>query len=99
MEATRPETTAEARPERPAAAEKSAVYRSFWRKLDGITEANGPSGDDFGVDRLKEIIAQNAGLPAKGLADLIFQRVEGFSRRSRPRDDQTVVVVRYPRSA
>src|SRR2546426_1222149 len=34
MEATKPETGAEARPERPAAAERSAVYRSFWRKLD-----------------------------------------------------------------
>jgi sigma-B regulation protein RsbU (phosphoserine phosphatase) len=63
---------------------------------DGITEATGPSGDDFGLDRLKEIMARNAGLPAKALVDLIFQSVEAFSRRSRPRDDQTVVVIRRP---
>src|SRR5438093_8043924 len=34
MEATKPETGAEARPERPAAAERSPVYRSFWWKFD-----------------------------------------------------------------
>jgi hypothetical protein len=34
METTKPETGAETRPERPAAAERSAVHRSFWRKLD-----------------------------------------------------------------
>src|SRR5262245_56768682 len=34
MEATKPETSVESRPDRPAAAERSAVYRSFWRKVD-----------------------------------------------------------------
>ena len=61
---------------------------------DGITEASGPDDEDFGVPRLQRVIADNPALPARALADLIFQRVEAFSRRSRPRDDQTVVVVR-----
>jgi len=61
---------------------------------DGITEAAGPDEDVFGVERLQRIIADNAALPARGLTDLIFQRVEAFSRRARPHDDQTVVVVR-----
>src|SRR5207247_11469096 len=34
MEAIKPDTGAAARPERPAVAERSAVYRSFWRKVD-----------------------------------------------------------------
>ncbi|MEK7283592.1 MAG: PP2C family protein-serine/threonine phosphatase, partial [Acidobacteriota bacterium] len=63
---------------------------------DGITEAQSPEGEDFGVPRLQGIIAGHLSLPARGLADLIFQQVEAFSRRSRPRDDQTVVVVRHP---
>jgi sigma-B regulation protein RsbU (phosphoserine phosphatase) len=63
---------------------------------DGITEAMNPEGEDFGVDRLKAIVAANGALSARSLADLIFQQVEQFSRRSRPRDDQTVVVIRYP---
>ena len=61
---------------------------------DGITEATDYSDEAFGVDRLKEIIAGDAALPARALVDLIFQRVESFSRRTRPRDDQTVVAVR-----
>jgi serine phosphatase RsbU (regulator of sigma subunit) len=63
---------------------------------DGITEASDVAGEEFGVDRLKGIIAENAVLPARSLTDLIFQRVEAFSRRTRPRDDQTVVVLRRP---
>jgi serine phosphatase RsbU (regulator of sigma subunit) len=61
---------------------------------DGITEATGPDDQDFGLERLQRVVADNAALPARALTDLIFQKVEAFSRRSRPRDDQTVVVVR-----
>ena len=63
---------------------------------DGITEATSPVGEDFGVPRLQELIAHNHTLPARALTDLIFQSVETFSRRTRPRDDQTVVVLRHP---
>ncbi|HYS06429.1 MAG TPA: PP2C family protein-serine/threonine phosphatase [Candidatus Dormibacteraeota bacterium] len=65
---------------------------------DGITEATNPDDEDFGVARLQRIVAENQSLPARGLVDLIFQRVEAFSRRLRPHDDQTVVVVRKPSS-
>jgi sigma-B regulation protein RsbU (phosphoserine phosphatase) len=63
---------------------------------DGITEATGPDDEDFGVERLRRIISDNQALPARALVDLIFQKVEAFSRRVRPHDDQTVVVVRHP---
>ena len=63
---------------------------------DGITEATNPDDEDFGVERLQRIIADNQALPARALVDLIFQKVEAFSRRVRRRDDQTVVVVRKP---
>jgi stage II sporulation SpoE-like protein len=63
---------------------------------DGITEATDPRDEDFGVDRLRRVIADNHALPARALTDLIFQKVEAFSGRARPHDDQTVVVVRSP---
>jgi sigma-B regulation protein RsbU (phosphoserine phosphatase) len=66
---------------------------------DGITEATGPHDEDFGVLRLQRVIADNHALPAKALADLIFQKVEAFSRQAPPRDDQTVVVVRNSATA
>jgi len=63
---------------------------------DGITEATDRSGEAFGVERLKALIASHAELPARALLDLIFQKVEAFSGRTRPSDDQTVVVVHRP---
>jgi serine phosphatase RsbU (regulator of sigma subunit) len=63
---------------------------------DGITEATDASGEAFGIERLQEVIAESQRLTAKALAELIFQRVETFSRRAQPRDDQTVVVIRHP---
>ena len=63
---------------------------------DGITEAQSPEGEDFGVPRLQGLIADHKSLTARALTDLIFQRVDAFTRRARPRDDQTVVVVRHP---
>ena len=66
---------------------------------DGITEAADASGEAFGVDGLKQVVARHATLGAKGLAARIFESVEAFSRRTRPLDDQTVVVVRRPAPA
>ena len=63
---------------------------------DGITEAQSPEDEDFGVSRLQGIIADHRTFTARALTDLIFQKVEAFTRRARPRDDQTVVVVRNP---
>ncbi|HYV19992.1 MAG TPA: PP2C family protein-serine/threonine phosphatase [Verrucomicrobiae bacterium] len=64
---------------------------------DGITEAADAKDEQFGLDRMKEIVQGNQDLPAKALVDLIFQKVEAFSGRTRPVDDQTVVVIRLPR--
>ena len=66
---------------------------------DGITEATDAAGESFGVEGLKQAIARHAALGAKGLAARIFESVEAFSRRTRPLDDQTVVVVRRPAPA
>src|ERR1051325_5561662 len=46
MEAIQPDVGAGLRPDRPAVAERSAVYRSFWRKLDQVLN---PVGEDQGL--------------------------------------------------
>ena len=63
---------------------------------DGITEATDRSDEAFGLERLKALIAAHADLPARALLDLVFHRVEAFSARPRPQDDQTMVVIRRP---
>jgi sigma-B regulation protein RsbU (phosphoserine phosphatase) len=65
---------------------------------DGITEAEDRNGEAFGLERLKALVAAQSELPARALVDLVFQSVESFSSRTRPNDDQTVVVVRRPSS-
>jgi sigma-B regulation protein RsbU (phosphoserine phosphatase) len=63
---------------------------------DGITEAANAADEEFGVDRLKATITAHSGFTARALAEAIFQKVEAFSGRGQPTDDQTVVVLRHP---
>jgi len=66
---------------------------------DGITEATDAGDEPFGVDRLRQVIAAHTNVTARGLVELIFHAVETYSRRVRPTDDQTVVVIRRPAAA
>ena len=60
---------------------------------DGIVEALNPQGDDqFGYDRLAEIVQQNKGLPANELTQKIRQAVNDFTQGSLPADDITMIV-------
>jgi len=62
---------------------------------DGIVEAPSPSGEEFGTERLAELLRRNAKRPAAEQVDRIFEAV----RKHAPgplADDQTVVVVRRP---
>ncbi|HUD71019.1 MAG TPA: PP2C family protein-serine/threonine phosphatase [Dongiaceae bacterium] len=63
---------------------------------DGITEAADAQDEQFGLERLKTLVAAHADLPARALVELIFKKVEAFSGRARPVDDQTVMVIRRP---
>jgi len=59
---------------------------------DGITEAENPAGEAFGVERLVEILGR--GWPgARALVEAVFQAVRSFSGLDAPRDDQTVLAV------
>ncbi|MEU5401021.1 GAF domain-containing SpoIIE family protein phosphatase [Streptomyces sp. NPDC005963] len=66
---------------------------------DGITEARGgPMGDElFGEDRLKEALAQCAGMPAEAIVEHV-QMLAGQWLGSGPHDDMAVVVIAAPRS-
>ena len=61
---------------------------------DGITEAVDSRDRAFGADGIQEIVRAHADRSAKALVELLFQRVEQFSARTRPVDDQTIMVVR-----
>ena len=59
---------------------------------DGVTEAESPTGEDFGEDRLVGCLRENPGQPARSLVQSIVERVSEFSHGSRY-DDVTVVAI------
>jgi phosphoserine phosphatase RsbU/P len=60
---------------------------------DGVTEATNTRGQQFGEQRLGEILRQNRDLPAEGLIQTIRAVLTDFSDGVLPEDDVTLVVV------
>jgi sigma-B regulation protein RsbU (phosphoserine phosphatase) len=64
---------------------------------DGINEAASQNGEEFGEDRLAEMISKAA--PSEAPAETcerIMSRVHAFARSGTPADDQTLLLVRFP---
>jgi phosphoserine phosphatase RsbU/P len=60
---------------------------------DGVTEAESPSGEEFGEDRLMRCLRDTRAVAAESLVHCIVENVNEFSHGSRF-DDVTVVAVR-----
>ena len=63
---------------------------------DGITEEENSAGEDFGTDRLAQIVAERRTWTVNQLADYVFGEVSVFSEGKPPTDDRTLVVLRRP---
>jgi sigma-B regulation protein RsbU (phosphoserine phosphatase) len=61
---------------------------------DGISEAWGEDDEEFGEDRMADLIKKHASLSAKELIDTIQQEVDQYTGGSRPSDDCTLVIVK-----
>jgi len=61
---------------------------------DGITEACNTKGKMFGKERLCDVIRSSVHLPAKKIADQIFDAVSIFTKGTMPDDDRTLVVIK-----
>lgn len=61
---------------------------------DGYTEAEGPSGEEFGQDRLAEVVVSNSGLDLDGLVAAIDSNLEKYVSGQPFLDDRTIVVIR-----
>ena len=61
---------------------------------DGVTDSLAPSGDDFGEDRVIDLLAVHAGASAREIRDEVTSAVRTFSGTEDQFDDQTVVVVK-----
>lgn len=61
---------------------------------DGISEAWGDDEEEFGEERLAEIVREHASLGARELESLIQREVETYTSGSRATDDRTIIVAK-----
>jgi sigma-B regulation protein RsbU (phosphoserine phosphatase) len=61
---------------------------------DGVIEARNPIGEEFGEDRLIEVILANTGLPAADLEKRILRAVEDWTAEAEQEDDLTLVIIK-----
>ena len=62
---------------------------------DGVSEASRPDTDEeFGEDRLAELLTETACCSAKGIIEKVIQQVTAFTAGSAPADDITLVVAK-----
>ncbi len=61
---------------------------------DGVTEAENPEGEEFGEDRLAEMLAQHREASAEEAVERVLDSVTEFTRSAPAADDVTLVVAR-----
>jgi hypothetical protein len=58
---------------------------------DGLTEVFNPDDEEFGLERLKQVVIEHSGNPLQQLFDAVFTRVRAHGPQL---DDQTLLLVR-----
>ena len=61
---------------------------------DGIFESFNEAGQEFGAQRVMDVVEQNYTLPAKDIVNAMFSAVQNFCGDAEQSDDRTVVVVK-----
>ena len=61
---------------------------------DGVTEANNPAGDEFGMPRLKEFLGAQVRKPTTEIEAELGQALEDHAQGEPFADDRTLVMVR-----
>jgi serine phosphatase RsbU (regulator of sigma subunit) len=61
---------------------------------DGIQEAMSPAGEQFGTDRLLEVVRAHRTLKAAQIVESLYRAVCEFSQREKPTDDVTAIVIK-----
>jgi predicted permease len=62
---------------------------------DGVTEARNPGGEEFGEERLKDLLRQSVGAPAGTVSSMLADRMREWIGGAEQHDDLTFVVVSF----
>lgn len=61
---------------------------------DGVSEANNLTGDEYGLDRLSEVVSKNLNRSASGIRDKVESSLSEFTQTAPVGDDITLVIVK-----
>jgi serine phosphatase RsbU (regulator of sigma subunit) len=61
---------------------------------DGVIEARSPLGEEFGEDRLIDVLLENTGLPAAEIENRILMAVEDWTAEAEQVDDLTLLILK-----
>lgn len=61
---------------------------------DGVNEANNLAGDEFGMDRLIQVVGSNLKASASGMRDKVESALSDFTQTAPANDDITLVIVK-----
>jgi sigma-B regulation protein RsbU (phosphoserine phosphatase) len=61
---------------------------------DGVSEANNLKGEEFGMERLTEVVRKNLIASASGLRDKVESELSAFTQTAPANDDITLVIVK-----
>jgi sigma-B regulation protein RsbU (phosphoserine phosphatase) len=61
---------------------------------DGVTECESPSGMQFGMHRLRDLVRENAAKSAREIVEAIFEAADRFRAGAPQLDDMTMLVIR-----
>lgn len=59
---------------------------------DGVTEAINPHNEEFGAERLRDLVKQDAQLPAQELVQHLRMGIDAFTEGKALDDDLTIVL-------
>ncbi len=61
---------------------------------DGVVESRNDAGEEFGEERLRDVLKENASLPARGIIEKIYSTVFEFTNNPKPEDDISLIVLK-----
>lgn len=61
---------------------------------DGITEAMDTKGEEYGLERMVEVVRKHRAAPAQGILDSLIVDVDRFSRGGTHEDDRVVLILK-----
>ena len=62
---------------------------------DGLTETENNRNEEFGSNRLKDIIQQNKFNNAKVIMKSVMSNIKSFADGQKPQDDQTILIIKH----